>query len=217
VVTNHADGSLLKSMMDNLRLRHPVLVTPPRQFNIKEPDLKFNTIYRILDISNDAARRQLIIGHGAEQAILIEDLDEANHLMADRRPEDNIAQCYSLNAHKPGFGHRVGGSHGAMSVTPVGRWESMSRMKTMGTAQIDAVANDINRYEKEFQQLRSDFRDAEQEVTARDTAVRNYKRIRRQLDVNRSRQEELMEELDAKIEEMAADGRLGSLEHQLKV
>lgn len=52
-------------------------------------------------------RRQIIIGNAAEQAILIEDLEDANAVMASHR--ESINMCFALNSNKPGWGHKVGG------------------------------------------------------------------------------------------------------------
>jgi len=218
VVTNRADGQLLHRLMKQTGVSLPYYVTPPQQFDIQEPDQAFDTIYRILEIEDDHVRSQLIIQHGLEQCILIEDLEEANRVMADRRENDYITQCYAMNHSKKNWGFKVGGSRGAMGVAPVKPSNRAPRMKRSGPSQSEAVQNDIRRIEQELQQLQTETQQAKKEVSDYERAIGDtYGRRLRDLNIKIARQEDLAEGLQARIDEISADGQLAALQQQLKV
>jgi len=219
VVTNHADGELLKSIMARERCTVPYFVTPPKDFSTAEPSDQYATILRILEIADETTRRQLIIGHSAEQAILIEDLRRANAVMISRRKEDNISTCFALNAKYPGMGHKVGGNVGVSSVTPVQKWTGISRMaqKNDGPSQKETVAENIQRLKVELQTLQQEYVKAEQVVHDRQRAIQSFKSQRRALATQISRHHDEIEELKSRIDAIAADGSLGVLQQEVTV
>ena len=130
VVSNYEDGRILSSLMDRARCRVPYSVLKSKQFTLDQPNDQYLTVLKVLDIENEVVRTQLIVAHGAEQTILIEDLRFASDLMRDRRQQDNIQQCFSINRNRPGYGHRVGGAIGVSSVAPVQPYKGITRMKS---------------------------------------------------------------------------------------
>ncbi|KAF8250219.1 DEAD-domain-containing protein, partial [Wilcoxina mikolae CBS 423.85] len=217
VVTNHADGELLKSIMAREKCNVQYFVTPPKEFNTAEPSNKYTTILRILEIADETARRQLIIGHSAEQAILIEDLEHANTVMKSRRKEDNISTCFALNAKYPDMGHKVGGSVGVSSVTPVQKWKGMTRMaqKSDGPSQKETVGENIERLKGELQALQQEYAKVEQVVQDRQRVVQSFRSQKRALTTQISIHYDKIEELKAQIDAIAADGSLSVLQQEI--
>ena len=87
------------------------------------------TLLTSVQIDNDLVRKQLIIGQGIEQTILIKDRSEAVDLMNTSRPH-NVKQCFAQN-NAPGTGLRLGyGAGGGLSESFVQRFQGIPRMKT---------------------------------------------------------------------------------------
>lgn len=88
-------------------------------------------------IDNEAVRRLLIINHGIEQMLLIEDVDEATSTLFDGPPLRNVKRCFSIDQRdrRRGF-HLAYGRHGQASSTPVAAFEGRPRMKSDIDAQI---------------------------------------------------------------------------------
>ncbi|KAI5776837.1 P-loop containing nucleoside triphosphate hydrolase protein [Geopyxis carbonaria] len=216
IVTNHQDGELLQKVISRVGIQIPVFVTAQKEFNIQEPDPQYDTILKILDvcfpinecISNDHVRRQIIIGNAAEQAILIEDLEDANAVMSGHR--ENISMCFALNRNKPGWGHKVGGNNGAMGVSPVPSWPKRSRMKS------DSVEAEIRRLHDEIYPLETNLERLKREQNHHDQAVKTHARERNALNISISRSDENIENINARITEMAVDGKMGTLQEHLK-
>jgi structural maintenance of chromosomes protein 6 len=72
-----------------------------------EPDEQFDTVLRILDISDEFVKRQLITQNRIESTILIENRAQADEVMY-RRPAKVFA-CFAINPERRGCGYRVGG------------------------------------------------------------------------------------------------------------
>ncbi|KAL7272733.1 Structural maintenance of chromosomes protein 6 [Rhizina undulata] len=216
VVTNHDDGELLKRVMRSVGCDFPYFITAPKELNLIEPDRKYDTIYRIIEISNEHVQRHLIIAHAIEQTVLIEDLEEANEVMRQKRNDDYIGMCFALNRERPGWGHSVGGRNGGMGVSPVKKWEQASRMRTDIAAQTRNVEADIQRMHENLEGLQRHRYEKDQEIQCLRRTVHGYDRLKRDLDVQLHRFEDKVEQLRASIEENAKDGKLGSLQEQLK-
>ncbi|KAI5817061.1 hypothetical protein BZA77DRAFT_279463 [Pyronema omphalodes] len=218
VVTNHQDGQLLKEILKKNRCNSQFYVSAPAQFTPDEPSERFKTILRILDISNDAVRRQFIVSNACEQAILIEDLEEANEVMSRRQPGDHIQQCFALNAKHPGMGHRVGGAIGVKSVTPVPRWGRASRMRSQNNnLQIDSTKLQIQELQQEIQQLNQQLQEIDQKMSQFNRSTQSFNSRRRNMMLEVTRRQDRIDDWNAKIEVMAADGQLGVLQQTLKV
>ena len=217
IVTSHADSRLLMDLMKRTSCSTPVFVASTGQMDIQEPDPKYPTILRILNIHNELVWKQLVILHTAEQAILIEDLEEANRVMGARSQRDNIAQCYALNALKPGFGHKVGGTIGVMSVTPVQKFERIRRIQVENLDQKKAAQDDIARLQSELGPLESAFQNAKCELSGLEKSINDHKRLLRELRTEMQREEDQIDRLTTQIEEMQVDGQLNILQQRLNV
>lgn len=218
VVTNYADGDLLKRIMDRVGFRVPYTVTAPKQLNMNEPAENYLTILRVLDIENESARIQLVVSHSAEQAILIEDLDEANQIMRHRRHQDNIQMCFSINKNHAGYGHKVGGGIGVSSVAPVPPFNGLSHMKSVNAgAQIERFQYDVQRIQMELHEIEREKGAAKQRVAQIKQSMDDFDRRIRNFRLQISQNEDRIESLQSRIEEINADGELNVLQERLRV
>jgi ATP-dependent RNA helicase DDX6/DHH1 len=83
-------------------------------------------------------RRQLIINHGIEQCVLIEDLREASSTLffSGERPR-NVRRCYSINAEDRRRGTMLSyNQFGDPNQSPVYPYKGHPRMKSDLAAQV---------------------------------------------------------------------------------
>ncbi|KAL3426203.1 RecF/RecN/SMC N terminal domain-containing protein [Phlyctema vagabunda] len=109
IVTSKADQLRLQAMMRGFGIENsPILIGKKNHIDTTnhEPDPRYDTTLRILDIDNDLVRSQLIINQGIEQSLLIEDLEEANRTMFMQDRPRNVKQCLTLS-QQPDIGHRL--------------------------------------------------------------------------------------------------------------
>ena len=76
-------------------------------------------------------RRQIIIAHGVEQMLLIENLEEASAFLFDGQRRQNVKRCYSIDAKDRRRGHHLSYNRmGDPSQSPVPIYSGNPRMKT---------------------------------------------------------------------------------------
>ncbi|KAL8874123.1 MAG: hypothetical protein Q9174_000493 [Haloplaca sp. 1 TL-2023] len=169
IVMSKGDQMKLSSLMARTQCQCPILIGNNGRVETTghEPDLKFDTSLRVLEIDEDLVRKQLIINQLIEQTILIENRPEAVNIMSEGRLE-NVKQCFTHNV-KPGTGIRYSYGHGGgLSQTFVGAFQGPPRMKTDVEYQInDSVSALIlfkSNCKAERDRLRSELHDLEQTV-----------------------------------------------------
>lgn len=82
-------------------------------------------------------RRQLIINHGIEQMLLIEDVKEASAVLFDGTRPRNVKRCYSIDPKDRRRGLYLSYSRaGEPSQAPVMGWTDGPRMKSDVALQI---------------------------------------------------------------------------------
>jgi hypothetical protein len=120
-----------------------------------EPDGRFDTVLRVLQvrhtpfeeaimwltsksqIDNDLVRRQLVINHGIEQNLLIENLEEASSILFDGDRPRNVKRCYCINKTDRRRGiHLSYSRNGEPSQAPVSVYNGNPRMKSDRDSQI---------------------------------------------------------------------------------
>ena len=108
-----------------------------------EPDSRFNTILRTLEIDNDLVRNQLIITTAIEQTILVDTQEEAIKLTEHNMP----GNCKAIMCPHPterGRGFRyMQGRGGSQKLEPVDPWRGPPRMKTDDQAAIRSVVSQV--------------------------------------------------------------------------
>ena len=87
----------------------PVVTSERDLFDYRsgEPDPQFDTVLRILDISDEFVKRQLITQNRIEGTILIDNRAQADDVMYARPAR--VGACFALNPERRGCGYRVGG------------------------------------------------------------------------------------------------------------
>lgn len=91
----------------------------------------------MLQIDNPMVRRQLIIGHGIEQMVLIENLEEASSVLFDGTRPRNVKRCYCIDPRDRRRGITL--SYNAMgepSQGPVRAYQGNPRMKSDLASQV---------------------------------------------------------------------------------
>ncbi|KAI1105394.1 P-loop containing nucleoside triphosphate hydrolase protein [Jackrogersella minutella] len=204
LVSSRHDSVRLLSHMDRLGIRNcPTFIGSTTLINnLKEPDEKFDTILRVLKIDNPRVRDQLVITQQIEQTILIEDRFEAERVMFDGQPPQNVAACLSFHDQKRGHGLRLtsrGGNIGTSPITP--NYDQKSRMKS------DDVESQVAFFKDSLEQLRAELRAVDlstrtlQQATQRCTqAINQHKRqeanLEKELRNAQARVTHIEEELD---------------------
>ncbi|KAI2464503.1 P-loop containing nucleoside triphosphate hydrolase protein [Annulohypoxylon bovei var. microspora] len=156
IVSSRPDQVRLSSHMERLGIRNcPIFIGSRTSINnLREPDASFDTILRVLKISDPRVRDQLVINHQIEQTILIENREEAERVMFDGQQPENVAACLSSHDMKRGHGLRLtrrGRNFGTSPITP--NHDQKSRMKS------DDVESQINFFKENLEQLRTEFRE----------------------------------------------------------
>ncbi|OTB12581.1 hypothetical protein K445DRAFT_378525 [Daldinia sp. EC12] len=158
VVASKADQTRLFSHMERLKLRNCPIFIASRTIisNLREPDRNFDTILRVLKIDDPRVRDQLVINHHIEQTILIERREDAERVMFDGQPPENVAACLSFHDKKRGHGLRLTKRGPNMSTSPITpSHDQKSRMKS------EDVESQINYFKDSLEQLRAEFRELE--------------------------------------------------------
>ncbi|KAI1441623.1 P-loop containing nucleoside triphosphate hydrolase protein [Annulohypoxylon stygium] len=159
IVANRPDQVRLSTLMDKQKIRNcPIYIASRASLsNLREPDQSFDTILRVLKIDDLRVRDQLVINHSIEQTILIEDREEAEHVMFDGQQTENVTACLSFHDKKRGHGLRLtrrgNSSFSTGPVTP--NFSQKSRMKS------DDIESQINFLKENLEQLRTEFQDLE--------------------------------------------------------
>ena len=217
IVTSRQDQTLLSNILRKNKCPSHVLVADPnfRMPPLKEPDERYNTILRTLDIDNDIVRNQLIITTAIEQTILVKTQNEAIALTENRLPE----YCKAVmcpHPHERGRGFRyMQGRGGSQKMEPVDAWRGRQRMKTDDQAAIRAQQETV-------QALKDDLFEAEQRRHECGEAVKSAKqaltvhmRRKKDLQLQSQRAEDRLAELRGELEEMQPqDGALDGLKQQ---
>ncbi|KAF3061267.1 Structural maintenance of chromosomes protein 6 [Daldinia childiae] len=158
VVATKADQARLFSHMERLKVRNCPIFIGSRTVinNLREPDRNFDTILRVLKIDDPRVRDQLVINHHIEQTILVEQREEAERVMFDRQPPENVAACLSFHDKKRGHGLRLTRRGQNMSTSPVTPSNDQKpRMKT------EDIESQINYFKESLEQLRTEYRELE--------------------------------------------------------
>ncbi|RHZ75652.1 hypothetical protein Glove_212g65 [Diversispora epigaea] len=110
-VCDYHDQKLLADIMKRYYCNSPIIVGEDDNFDFSagEPDGRFLTILRALQINDENVKRRLITQYRIESIILIENRAEADRVMYNdgRGFPRNVDGCYTIDGFK--VGHRGGG------------------------------------------------------------------------------------------------------------
>ncbi|KGO65461.1 RecF/RecN/SMC [Penicillium italicum] len=205
IVSSKNDMKLLFDIMRRVQCSHP------------HP---FHDLWNVLtfQIDNELVRRQLIINHGIEQMLLIEDVNEASAVLFDGARPRNVKRCYSIDPKDRRRGLHLSYSRaGEPSQAPVMGWTDGPRMKSDVALQINAqrdIIADLKRQQKDIEQS---LATARSRVEACKQALTRHGRTEKDLQIQMQRMEDHAEALrDALDKENAEDGRIDALQAALK-
>ncbi|KAI9717417.1 MAG: hypothetical protein M1812_004769 [Candelaria pacifica] len=220
VVTNKQDQNLLSNLMRRTDCGAPILIgnNQPIDTSQHEPDPRFVTTMRVLQIENDLVRRQLIINQGIEQTLLIEHLEEGNATMFDGARLRNVKQCFCINPNKRGWGYRLAYNRsGEPSVSPIRAIQSVPRMRTDIEAQISLQRETLNNLKSELSELEDRQRTLKENIRRCEQAINTHKRQQSELLVALQRADHLVDRLHDELEQESPQaGRLDALRASLK-
>ncbi|RDL32494.1 Uncharacterized protein BP5553_08950 [Venustampulla echinocandica] len=217
IVTKKSDQQLLSSMKRQLNMDFPILIGNHQIINTTghEPDPRYETILRVLDIDNDLVRNQLIIGQAIEQSLLISSREEGSKIMFDGPKPRNVRQCFTLHDKRRDVGHRLGwmGRNSNSEIIPVHyNLRRRPRMKTDVDSQIAYQRESLNQLEREKNRLESECNQARTKIQRCEHAIMQHKRAYTDLKIDIQRANDHVEALQAELDrDTIEDGRLDAL------
>ena len=218
VVTSKADQSRLSALARRLQCPCQVLIGQANAIKrIIEPDPKFKSMLRVLEIDSELVRNQLIIGQNIDQTILIEDIRDAHQLMDSERLA-NVKQCLSLLQNRKGAGSRTTYGHGgSLTETFIGPWQGLPRMKTDVEFQINQKSDFLADLKSELNHLETQRRAKMTALKEANQAIVRHERRHQQLTLESQRAQQTVESLEDALERDAVEeGRLDELQKILK-
>jgi structural maintenance of chromosomes protein 6 len=220
IVTNKRDMNALHGIMNRARCICPIIIcnTLPVDTTPHEPDAEFDTILRALTIDNDLVRKQLVIAHGIEQTILIEDLREASRVLYKGDRPRNVKMCFSLdpNNKRRGFLQRYTGQNNA-SQDPLHEWSGRPRMMTDIEAQVRLRQDALDQAKRELNDLEARHRSDREKLERAKQAIVRHKRRTGELKIAYQTADDKVEELNGAIsEDSVENGKLQVLQAALE-
>ncbi|KAK4929461.1 Structural maintenance of chromosomes protein 6, partial [Elasticomyces elasticus] len=142
------DTQLLGDLKRRVQCDADVFTINDHSLTPNEPDQQYDTILRALDIDNEHIKKFLIIQHGIEQIMLIEDLQEATSTMFDNGRIRNVRGCFAMDDNDKRRGYFLKHTNaGDPSQDPVQPWAGPARMKTDLEATIAAKQRELENFE----------------------------------------------------------------------
>jgi structural maintenance of chromosomes protein 6 len=185
-----------------------------------EPDPRYDTILRVLDIENDLIKKHLIISQSIEQSILIPDRSDGIRIMFDGPRPQNVKQCFCINQQNRGWGIRLGYLGGRQSnnreQSPIKPSQGKSRMKTEIQSQISFQTETVHQLERERDALENELRQVQESLTKTSRTITSRRQEHGKLKIALQRAEDRSATLKSDLESLnVEDGRLEGLKQNL--
>ncbi|KAL2009256.1 hypothetical protein VTN00DRAFT_7450 [Thermoascus crustaceus] len=220
VVTSKRDMNILSNIMQRVNCVCPIFIGSEGHIDTSqhEPDSRFDTALRVLEIDNDLVRRQLIISHGIEQMLLIEKLEEASSVLFDDQRPRNVKRCYCIDQADRRRGIHLSYSRtGEPSQAPVPAYTGRPRMRTDIDSQIRIQREALDGLKRTLHDLDQRLRAARSHLESCKQALVRHGNREKELQIAVQRIDDQVEELkDALEKESAEDGRLDVLKATLQ-
>ncbi|KAL2003571.1 hypothetical protein VTN02DRAFT_3237 [Thermoascus thermophilus] len=220
VVTSKRDMNILSNVMQRVNCVCPIFIGSEGHIDTSqhEPDSRFDTALRVLEIDNDLVRRQLIINHGIEQMLLIEKLEEASSVLFDGQRPRNVKRCYCIDQADRRRGIHLSYSRtGEPSQAPVPAYTGRPRMRTDIDSQIRIQREALDGLNRTLHDLEQRLRAARSHLESCKQALVRHGNREKELQIAVQRIDDQVEELkDALEKESAEDGRLDVLKATLQ-
>lgn len=223
VVTNKADQVRLQKLVSEMGIpRTQIYITNPQPIDTSnnEPDQRFMTILRMLDIDNEMVRNTLIINQAIEQVLLVDDLKEAARIMEPRSKPAHVRHCYAPNPQRRGWGIRLylnGPNYQNSAQEFVRPYGFPHRMNTDGERRIVLQQETLKQFQEEESRLANNCRKLQHRAQEAERAIRQHKVVQVKLKIRVQKAEERVESLENELSNLnIEDGFLDSLKRQLE-
>ncbi|KIV96661.1 hypothetical protein PV10_00499 [Exophiala mesophila] len=221
LVSNKRDEKLLSDIMRQQRCVTPIFISNTQAIDTtsKEPDARFDTVLRTLQIDDEMVKKQLVIAHGIEQTILIPDMTEASReLFANGQPLKNVRRCYCFNPHsrQRGFVLMYKG-RGEAAQDPIQQYDGLPRMKSDVEETIRRQQAAVEESRAQLHELEVNHTDAQARVSEAEHKLGRHKRESRELEIAVQQCQDRIETLqDAIKDDSVHDGKLEILRQKLE-
>ncbi|PPJ57689.1 hypothetical protein CBER1_00169 [Cercospora berteroae] len=219
VVTSKYDQELLQSLSNRVGCPANSIIMARGAFDTAghEPEDDSDTILRVLRIDDPIVKQALVINHGCEQTVLIEDIDAGKSYMFDSGRRRNVRAVLTM-ARRAGDGQRWEWSRaGEQKATGVQGWNGRTRMVTDRQQEIELRQKEHQTAQQALEHARQDRKAAQLALNRAKQAVEKHKREVNALNIRHQEADDdvdmLQNEIDANIPQ---DGRLQELENQLR-
>ncbi|RKF58687.1 Structural maintenance of chromosomes protein 6 [Golovinomyces cichoracearum] len=223
IVTNTSDQQRMSGYLKSLNMANycPVMIvgnSAPIDTTNNEPDPKFQTVLRVLDIENELVRRYLIINQAIEQTLLIKSREDALRIMFEGPKPSNTRQAYSLHDNQRRYGIFFGfTSRGSPFTSGIKPPKGQPRMQTDTLNKISFYKETLSQLETESKNFDRELKEVEKEVQLCFKEITNQRRETEKLKIATQRAESLLEKLRAQAEDLnPEDGRLDVLKKLLE-
>ncbi|OAP58641.1 hypothetical protein AYL99_07731 [Fonsecaea erecta] len=212
IVSNKEDEHLLTSIMRQTRCVLPIVIANKLPLNIEPhlPDPQFDTILSVLEIDNEAVKKQLIIAHQIEQTILIPDMTEASKILFSGRPLRNVRRCYCFQPGDKTKGASLFYRKGKSAQDPVHEYIGPPRMRTNSDEAIQQQQQVLADCKKQRLRADQEYRSAQDRLARARQAVVRHGATKRELEIAVQRAEDVVHRLQEATEDDSAEG--GTLE-----
>ncbi|KAL2785718.1 P-loop containing nucleoside triphosphate hydrolase protein [Aspergillus keveii] len=218
IVTSKGDQSILSKIMHRVNCSVPIFIGSNGRLDTSqhEPDDRFDTVLRVLQIDNDLVRRQLVINHGIEQNLLIENLEEASSILFDGDRPRNVKRCYCINKSDRRRGiHLSYSRNGEPSQAPVSVYNGNPRMRSDRESQIKVQRDAVENLKRQLNSRQEEARSAQSHLLRCRQARERFERKWNELRVECQRKDDRVEELEEALQkESREDGELERYRHE---
>ncbi|CRG83271.1 hypothetical protein PISL3812_00622 [Talaromyces islandicus] len=220
IVTSKKDMNILANIMHRVNCVCPILIGSEGHIDTSqhEPDSKFDTILRVLDIDDDLVRRQLIINHGVEQMVLIENVEDASKALFEGPRLRNVKRCLCIDASDRRRGTTLAyGRTGEPSQSPIAPFTGRARMRTDIDSQIRLQKENIQALKTQMTTMEKAVSASRAELERCKMAETRYRKEEDNLKIAVQRLDDEVDELtDALERDRVEDGRLEALKQSLE-
>lgn len=220
LVSNKRDEKLLSDIMRRTKCPVPIYIgnNQPIDVSSHEPDAQFDTILRVLEINNEAVKKQLVIAHNIEQAILIPDMAEASErLYSTGQPLRNVKRCFCFSPNTRQRGAVLFYRGGQPAQDPVHQFQGSPRMKTDIEESIRRQGEALEESRAQLHQLETEFLNARQQHLKAQQALTKHGQDSRDRQIAVQSAVDKVEQLrDAIKEDNVEGGKLEALREALR-
>ncbi|RDW87203.1 DNA repair protein SMC6 [Aspergillus mulundensis] len=220
IVTSKRDQSILSGIMQRVNCSVPIFIGGGGCLDTSqhEPDQQYDTVLRVLQFDNELVRRQLVINHGIEQNLLIENLEKASSVLFEGEKPNNVKRCYCINHSDRRRGiHLSYNRAGEPNQSPVSVYGGNPRMKSDRDSQIRVQREAVANLRRVLNSRQEELRSAQSHLTrCKQTHERNERR-KKDLSVDIQRRDDHVEEIEEALQkEGNQDGDLEILQASLR-